>query len=180
MCDNPEEVALGSTFSPEFAVHAAYGGQAEDDLRNMWGKITGGPSDKSTGASGLRAQIAREQWADYKKRFQPIENRLLGYAKDPKAFAEKNKGLALERVQGAYDRAGPQTERRLESYGLQITPEMQDRIAKRLNYDRGLSQVQASNMSDRLSKDQTQGIISGGLLVGNRQATMKSQAGAGG
>lgn len=134
------------------------------------------PGDPTT-ASGMRARIAREQWADYKQRFQPIENTLLYDASNPKQYADKNRGLALDRVNKVYSQGVPQTERRLESYGLEITPEMQNRIAKRLNYDKGLSQVQAANMSDRLSKDQLQAVVGGGLFVGNRAVQNTKQVG---
>ena len=158
---NPMAVLVsGSEYGPSALKDKIFGG--------------GGPENE---ASTLRAQIAREQWADYKKRFQPLENILIGYANDPKGFRDKNRGLAVDRVNNAYGRGQAQIERRLSANGLQVTPEMQDRIAKKLNYDRALSTVQASNVSDRLSSDQLQGIVSGGLLVGNRQATQKPQPG---
>lgn len=150
------------------------------DPSNVWRKITGGPSEKGGGASGLRAKIAREQWADYKQRFVPIEDMLLSKAKNPEVFKEENRGLALGRVNAAYDRAPDQIERRMNSYGLSVTPEMEERIARQLGYDRTLANVQAANVSDRLSEDQLQGIRSGGLLVGNRQATTNQRPQVGG
>lgn len=152
--------------------------------RSSWGQVGEklGIKNSKSGpphAASLRAQIAREQWADYKKRFQPIENVLLGYANNRQEFASKNKEQAVGRVESQYGRAQPQIERRLSSYGLQITPEMQQRIAKRLNYDKGLARVQAANVSNRLSKDQTQAIIGGGLFVGNRAVETQPRVGRG-
>ncbi len=128
-------------------------------------------------ASNLRAKIAREQWEDYKTRFRPLEDKLLGLANNRNEFITKNREQAVGSVDSAYNQAPDQINRRLTSYGVQVTPEMQDRIGKTLGLQKSLSEVQASNMSDRLSKDQLQGIVGGGLFTGNRSIQTSKQVG---
>lgn len=142
-----------------------------DEYQPFGDKMLGGRGGGGPEASTLRAQIAREQWQDYKTRFQPIENVLLGYANNPEQYKQQNKDAALGRVGDVYNRAPAQIERRMTAYGLQVTPEDRQRIQQKTDYQRGLASVQAANMTDRLSEDQLRGIIGGGLFVGNRQAT---------
>lgn len=125
---------------------------------------------KAKKASNIRAAIARSQWQDYKKRFQPLENILLGYANNRQGYiADAQKG-ALDRVNQAYSGGEAQIQRRMQSFGLQITPEMQQRISKRLGYQKGLAQVQASNMARREAEGQLDTIVGGGLSMAS-QAT---------
>ena len=151
----------------------ASGGLSEGmGIRPAYDYLTRGPTDENE-ASNLRAAIAREQWEDYKQRFQPLENTLLGYANNRQGFVSGAKQESLNRVNSVYGLAQPQIERRLGSYGLQITPEIQNRIAKRLNYEKGLADVQAANTSTRLAQDQLTAIQGGGLLSSNKVATIK-------
>ena len=153
-----------------------------DEYLPFGDKMLGGRGSGPPEASTLRAQIAREQWQDYKTRFQPIENVLLGYANNPEEFKDKNREAALGRVGDVYNRAPDQIERRMESYGLQVGAPERQRIQQKTDYQRGLATVQAANQSERLSADQLKGIIGGGLFVGNRQATtnQRPQVGYGG
>lgn len=124
------------------------------------------PPEASTKASDTRAYIARSQWADYKKRFQPLENVLLGYASNPQQFKQQNLARAQAGVNDAFAGAQGLQERRLQSYGVQLTPEIQQRIASRLGQQKALSQVGAANVSDRMTDEQLNQIRSGGLTLG--------------
>lgn len=188
MCDNsdalipglsnsgPSATILGQKFDATTNPVGAYLGTGDwkaffnpgaEQLAHNVSLNGGGPNDPHQ-ASNLRAQIAREQWADYKKRFQPLENNLLGIANNRQAYIDKNRTESVGLVDKAYAGAEDQIGRRMNSYGLQVTPEMHDRIARTLGINKSLSEVQAANMSDRLSKDQVQGIVGGGMFVGNR------------
>jgi len=194
MCDTPDpkdkDTILGSAagaistgLGPAGGMLGGAIGGYYEDAEDQWKEALGiGDDDGPPEASTLRAQIAREQWADYKERFQPIENVLLGYANNPQQYKQEAKDAALGRVGDVYNRAPEQIERRMTAYGLQVTPQDRGRIQQKTNYQRGLASVQAANMTDRLSEDQLKGIIGGGLFVGNRAATtnQRPQVGYGG
>lgn len=129
------------------------------------------PKGSSDYASQLRAKIAREQWADYKTRFQPLEDKLLNFASNKENNINKARADAAGRVETMYGGAQGQTERRLQSYGLQITPEVQGRISKRLGLDKSLANVQAQNMAARDTENQMSGIVGGGLSLGARNVS---------
>lgn len=66
------------------------------------------------------AQIAKEQWEFYKTNYQPLEKNLIKQAMEagsPEEFA-RARGAANADVTGAYDAAKKNTERRMQSYGL--------------------------------------------------------------
>lgn len=134
-----------------------------DKLKGMFSS-----SDQPQVAAQLRARIAREQWEDYKTRFQPLENRLLGYANNREEYTNQAVSGSLNRVNQAYAGGQAQIERRLGSYGLAVTPEMQQRIAQRLGLQKSLSQVQASNVARREADSQLDTIVGGGLSTGAR------------
>lgn len=134
----------------------------------IWKRAFGKRKGPSNMASNLRAKIAREQWEDYKARFQPLENKLIGYARNPEAFATANREQAVGRVNQAFGLLPAQAERRLGSYGLTMTPEQQTDFKRKAGLQQSLGQVQASNLSDRLSEDQIRGIVSGSTLVNSR------------
>jgi hypothetical protein len=139
-------------------------------LRQLYGGLFGkGGGGDPHQASNLRATIAREEWADYKKRFQPIENQLLGYVKNSDQFIKGEQDKALGSVNDQFSRAPDQIARREASYGLQMTPEMQQNTQQRLQQSQSLSQVQALNTSGRLAKDQLLGIEGGGMFTGTKQ-----------
>lgn len=143
--------------NPQAWVQMAVG----ENLGKKW-NILRDPGPAGESANAMRARIAREQWADYKQRFQPIENKLIGYAQNPKTLTDPLKAEATGRINSQYGMAPQQIERRMESYGLQVTPEMQNRIAKRLNYDKGLAQVQADNQINRFGENQLYNIVGAG------------------
>jgi hypothetical protein len=141
-------------------------GRSLDKIGPEWSFLHGVKGD--TSASELKAKIAREQWEDYKTRFQPLENILLGYAGNKGKFVSDAMGQAQTGVNNAYSGGQAQTERRLQSYGLQVTPEVQQRIAGKLQFQKGLAGVQAQNMAARQAEDQVSSIIGGGLSLGAR------------
>ena len=125
---------------------------------------------QANSASSIRAAIARSQWLDYKNRFQPLENILLGYANNRQGYINDATSGAVNRVNQAYAGAPAQMQRRIQSFGLQLTPEMQQRISNRLGHQKGLAQVQAHNMAKREAEGQLDSIVGGGLSMAS-QAT---------
>lgn len=132
--------------------------------------------DPDNSASKLRAKIAREQWEDYKTRFQPLENVLLGYAGDREGYVKKAQEGAVNRVNQAYSTGQGQAERRLQSYGLNVTPQLQQRIASKLGLQKGLATVQASNLAKRQANEEITGIVGGGLSLGPKGTSFTEKA----
>lgn len=64
--------------------------------------------------------ISRDMWNYYKTNYQPLETELIGLARDAGTQEEfaRNRGVANADVTGAFDTAQKNTERRLQSYGL--------------------------------------------------------------
>lgn len=115
-------------------------------------------------ASNLRSRIAREQWEDYKTRFQPLENTLLNLVGNRQKFVTEQVNNAQGLINKQFASAPGQIERRIHSYGLSISPEQQQQIDNRMSYDKSLAMVQGSNMAKRTADDQITELIGGGLL----------------
>lgn len=144
-------------------------GSGKDKIKNKWKSIWGqNGGGGGNDASNLRAKIAREQWQDYKTRFQPLENKLMGYVNNKEGFKADNRGLAVGKVNQAFGMLPAQTERRLGSYGIQMNPQQKEQFQRQSALQQSLGQVQAGNVSNRLSEDQIKGIISGGTLSNSR------------
>lgn len=83
------------------------------------------PPDKTTTTTGTdaastAARIAQEQWDYYKTNYQPVETRRIARAMDsdsPEAFA-RARGAANADVTGAFNRAGRQTQSRMQTFGI--------------------------------------------------------------
>lgn len=148
------------------------------DWGNWFSKAFGGhPGGSSNMASGLRAQIAREQWDDYKTRFQPLENVLLGFANNKDKYINDQVGQAQGLVNNQYAGAPDQINRRLTSYGLTTTPDQQQNIDRQLANQKSLALVQGSNIARRTADDQITEIMGGGLFSANRAAINNKTAG---
>lgn len=148
--------AIGlSAFSP--LAGAAY-------YKNTMGTNSGDPNY----ASNLRAGIAREEWEDYKKRFQPKENQLLDIANNPQGFVQQQNTEALGAINKAYEGAMPQMTREYGRFGMTYTPDQKNELQRRLSNNQGLAQVQGLNTSTRLANDQVLGLMGGGTFQGNK------------
>lgn len=114
-------------------------------------------------AANTRARIAREQWEDYKSRFQPLEDTLLGYVQNKGNFSDSLKTGARRSIQEQFGSATGMAERRLSSYGLTMPQEQKQRFQRQVSYDKNLAEVGAMNQIDRFADDQLYTILGGGL-----------------
>lgn len=112
-------------------------------------------------ASNIRAAIARDQWQDYKTRFQPLENILLGYAQNPNSLIQPLREEAMGRINSQYGLALPMAQRRLGSYGLTMTDDQRQRFQNRNQMDKKLAEVQAMNQIKRFGDEQLFNIVGG-------------------
>lgn len=144
------------------------GGKIRDalsDFDNMgpeWSFLHGGRKSKNE-ASRLRAQIAREEWEDYKTRFQPIENILISYAQEPNRFKQPLREYAQDTINKQYGLSGPMADRRLASYGLRMNDEQRNEFGRRNQIDQRLAEVQALNQIERFGEEQLYNIVGGGI-----------------
>lgn len=113
-------------------------------------------------AAGIRGRIARREWADYKKRFVPLEDLMLRYAQNPNLITDPLRQRATEQINSQYGLAQPMADRRLASYGLSMNPEQRARFQNRTAMDKNLAQVQANNQIKRFGEEQLYNIIGAG------------------
>jgi hypothetical protein len=130
-------------------------------FKDTWQGILGTRSPNNY-ASKLRAKIAREQWEDYKTRFQPIENILLDFANDPEKFKGPLRNQAMETINTQYGLNTAMADRRLGSYGLRMTDEQRNEFGRRNQLDQRLTEVQALNQIQRFGEEQLYNIVGGG------------------
>src|SRR5574343_892070 len=84
---------------------------------NLSGMISGG-GGKGGSASALLASVTREMWEDYKKRFFPLEEQLMGMTtyKDP-SLMEREVEKGQGRVEATFGSLWDTAVRRASSYG---------------------------------------------------------------
>lgn len=158
----------GSSSPPQPNANS-YGKPMGSDFEKLYGTYSG-PYE----ASSLLATITRDQWKDYQKRFQPIENQLLGFANNSDQYIAGQQEKALGAVDASFAQAPGNIARREASFGLSMTPEMQNNLNSRIGLSKSLSEVQALNTSRIGAQDQILGLMGGGIFQGNQQAINQS------
>lgn len=128
----------------------------------------GGGSVQLFNASEPAAQVARAEWADYKKRFMPYEKTLINAGTNEANYgtaqqmAEKNTaaGLGLAQAQSGRD---------LARYGATMTPAQED--ATNLNNAIQAAQTGVANVNSARGNiwDTENGVMTGGLDQINRK-----------
>lgn len=120
--------------------------------------------DKSKySASENMAKIARAEWEDYKKRFVPIENRLISEVSDRSLYEEaaergaQNVGLAFDSQLGI-------NERNNQRLGITQTAEQQEQFTRQAGLQRSLAQVEASNRGREAIDERNLNIMAGGIV----------------
>lgn len=109
-------------------------------------------------ASNISAQLTRAQWEDWKKRYQPYEQRLkdIAMGKTDNIEAEKRAGAA---VGTAFNTAQGTYARNRSRYGLSAMPGMQDRMA----LSKAATTASAVNQTRQATRDRDMALMTGGL-----------------
>jgi len=126
------------------------------------GDSTQTSSDSIESASDKMARITRDQWADYKLRFQPYEDRL--------AAAFKNGGLLegeRERIPTVVDQSfnsmKGMADRSLSRYGMQSTGLENEARDRSMGLNKSLATVDAYNTLYKTADERQDKLMTGGL-----------------
>ncbi len=120
------------------------------------------PNDKEY-ASRTFAAISRAQFEDYKRRYRPLEQQLVG-AYDNPADRTRLTSEAVGLVNQGFVNADAQFRRRSAGLGATLNPEQQQSYSRSQNLRKGLSQVQAANSTVRRLRDRDLTLLGGSAL----------------
>jgi hypothetical protein len=119
-------------------------------------------------ASNTRADLARAQWDDYKTRFQPVENILLGAATGDERM-DDFMGRSTENVNQQYDMADQAYKRGINRYGISPTPRQQQAHDKSFGLSKASTEVSLRNQTRSHIADSNLEMLSG---AGDAKGTM--------
>jgi len=146
---------------------AGAGGYKPDPIDYSGRDYSSGVSAQTSGdsiesASNKMARITREQWEDYKKRFQPYEDRL--------AAAYANGGLLegeRERIPTAvnqsFDSMRGIADRGLSRYGITSSADETNARDRSMGLNKSLASVDAYNTLYRVADERQDRLMTGGL-----------------
>jgi len=123
-------------------------------------------------ASRNQAKLARSEWDDYKTRFVPIENELIGQIGDPSVYRE-NVGRATDSVSDTYATGAGEFERNMSRYGVQPNAEEKAQTERQYGLSRATAMTEAANRTRASVKDREMQLMGGGLAPSN----LRSQQG---
>jgi len=110
-------------------------------------------------ASETRARIARAEWDDYKRRFQPVENQMMAYA------TSTDDGRSVGRVQQSigqgFDSAQGQYERNMSRYGLAIDPEQRQSMQRNMALNEAATTAQGVSSARQAEEERRIGLMGG-------------------
>lgn len=117
-------------------------------------------------AMARQSKLIKEQWDDYKKRFQPVEDQLINDVSGTKYHTKYNQE-GLDNAQGlvntAYGAAKDMQERDQQRIGISYTPQQQQAMDSTMNIDQSRSLDNATNNARQADIDRKNTVISGGL-----------------
>lgn len=111
-------------------------------------------------ASDTLATIYRSQWEDYKARFVPLENEVMGAYKNPSLYR-----AAEDQARGGVYQtfANQPTQRNLSRYGVQMSPEQQAAVQRNMQLTRSATAANAVNETRRRMSERDEEIMVGGV-----------------
>jgi hypothetical protein len=117
-------------------------------------------------AAQQRADLTREQWSDYQKRYAPWEDKLIDFIDDPEV-EQKAIGRAKEGVESSYTSGLGQMQRNRSRLGESSTLNASEH--RSLALGKTAAMVQAQNdavayTADRREKVRTSGLSSAGAM----------------
>tara|TARA_B100000780_G_scaffold204576_1_gene145323 strand:+ start:622 stop:1149 length:528 start_codon:yes stop_codon:yes gene_type:complete len=124
-------------------------------------------SDDSEYASKTRAAISRDQWEDYKARFQPYEDRLAAIYKNG-GLLEGEAEKIPETVNQSFSTMRGIADRNLSRYGITPTADQAASRDRSSSLDQVLAQVDAQNNLMATADQRKDKIMTGGIDTMNK------------
>lgn len=115
-------------------------------------------------ASEMAAAVQRAEWEDYKRRFRPVENELMGSIGNPQVL---NDALARgqQAVSTSFDTSAGVMQRGLSRLGVAMNPAEQAASDRSLSLEQARTGAAVDNMTRRNVKDRDLAIMGGGGLA---------------
>lgn len=127
----------------------------------------GGGISNAYEASMPFAEVARAQWRDYKKRFMPVEDKLIAEGTDQTQYI-RDPRMAADSVNNAYNTQSGATTRDLARMGITMSPEEQNAANDNTLMNRTQALVANQNAARMGVTDRISGIMDGGLSAADR------------
>lgn len=113
----------------------------------------------SQGASTTRAMISRAQWEDYKTRFQPFEDELIGLYGDEGLDDQISRNV--DAVNTSFDHSVQSAADKRQLYNANMTGRQASQHHRNMQMQRGMAQVHATNMTRLARKDRNMNLLAG-------------------
>ncbi len=111
-------------------------------------------------ANKTRARIARAEWDDYKRRFQPVENQMMAYATS--TDDGRSVGRAQESIAAGFDSAQGQYDRNMSRYGLNQTPEQDASYKRNMALNEASATASGISGARQVEEERRIGLMGGG------------------
>jgi|TARA_R110000851_G_scaffold297327_1_gene452575 hypothetical protein len=118
--------------------------------------------NSSTGAADINAAITREQWEDYKKRFQPYEDRLAAIYKNG-GLMEGEAERIPEAVNQSFTTMRGIADRQLSRYGITPNEDQATSRNRMASLDQAIASVDAQNNLWATADERQDKIMTGGI-----------------
>lgn len=119
--------------------------------------------EKRMNPSDIYAGLLREQWDEYRRRYRPYEDELLGTVGNP-MLLQQDIARSQDYVDSSFAGQAQSNERRLRGLGVTLDPQEQASYDKKLAVGKGLAEVDAGNKTVRRSTDRDLSLLTGGFL----------------
>jgi len=111
-----------------------------------------------TYAAQTFAALTRDQWQTYLNTFVPLENKLIQYAMDPGTVSSAV-ASARQDVAQSFDAQEGVQQRRLRSFGLEMSSEEQAAATRQTGLSKALADVNAANQTATRVKDRQSSLL---------------------
>jgi len=116
-------------------------------------------------ADNQLAQIYRDQWSDYVKRFFPLENELVDTYNNPTVH-NRIIGSAVDQTMAGMDAAQGSFGRSMARFGLNQDAQVKQETDRSFNLARTTAVVDAKNRTRQALLERDQAILGGGITTG--------------
>lgn len=145
----------GTTFDPDYT--PAGDGYVPDYDPTFVNKAHGDKQARKT-----MGRLTRAEWEDYKRRFRPIEDELIGMVGDSNTMSQ-DVGRSVSSVNQAFDTTQGQRRRQNSRYGIPSdSAEMQD-VDRQMGLAQTKATTEAANRTRRRVKDRNMRVMAGSL-----------------
>lgn len=157
--------SYGSGYGQQYAQHMqAQLEQQRAQTRQKYGELAQYAPDGIIGgkdqAQDIRIALTRAEWADYKKRFLPIEEELIGMVGNQELLNQRV-GRSQAAVSTAFDRQQSQQQMMEQRYGLQISPQARAHMDRKSGIMKAAAMADAANDTRRDYRSMEMEILGG-------------------